>query len=86
MAGRALIVFVGKIDLSFPDFLISKILEKCGTVTHWRRVSDGVTGVSKPFGYCHYATCEGILRCVRLLNDFQLGSQKLVVCFFVTKI
>jgi RNA recognition motif-containing protein len=72
-------VFVGKIDVSFPDLLIYKILEQCGSITNWRRVSDGVTGALKTFGYCHYAYCEGVLRAVRLLNDFQLGSQRLVV-------
>jgi RNA-binding protein 25 len=38
--------------------------------------------VSLAFGFCEYENPEGTLRCIRLLNGWQIQDKKLVVSDF----
>ena len=57
--------------------------QACGKFDSWKRVADPTTGKWKKFGFCEFHSAEGALRAFRLLNDFQLGPTKLLVCDWI---
>ena len=73
-------VWVSKIPDNVSDTFIQKLLESCGTVTSWKRLKDS-NGKPKSFGLCEYETVEGMLKSLRLLNNFPLDNSVLQVSF-----
>ncbi|CAF0898988.1 unnamed protein product [Rotaria sp. Silwood1] len=71
-------VFVGSISDRAPDIMIKRMLQHCGSVLNWKRVQ-GANGKLQAFGFCEYENPEGTLRCIRLLNGWQIQDKKLVV-------
>ncbi|KAI0986134.1 hypothetical protein GJ496_005748 [Pomphorhynchus laevis] len=71
-------VFVGNILERAPDMMIKIMLQKCGNVVNWKRVQ-GPTGKLPAFGFCEYDKPESTLRCLRLLDSFAIGEQRLLV-------
>ncbi|CAF1068893.1 unnamed protein product [Rotaria sordida] len=71
-------VFVGSISERAPDVMIKRMLQHCGSVLNWKRVQ-GANGKLQAFGFCEYENPEGTLRCIRLLNGWQIQDKKLVV-------
>jgi RNA-binding protein 25 len=71
-------VFVGSISDRAPDAMIKRMLHNCGSVVNWKRVQ-GANGKLQAFGFCEYENPEGTLRCIRLLNGWQIQDKKLVV-------
>ncbi|CAF1064429.1 unnamed protein product [Adineta ricciae] len=70
-------VFVGSISDRAPDAMIKRMLHNCGSVVNWKRVQ-GANGKLQAFGFCEYENPEGTLRCIRLLNGWQIQEKKLV--------
>ncbi|UJR20833.1 hypothetical protein I4U23_023944 [Adineta vaga] len=71
-------VFVGSISDRAPDAMIKRMLHNCGSVVNWKRVQ-GASGKLQAFGFCEYENPEATLRCIRLLNGWQIQDKKLVV-------
>ncbi|XP_005106351.1 RNA-binding protein 25 isoform X2 [Aplysia californica] len=71
-------VFVGNISERAPDMMIKQMLQRCGNVLSWKRVQ-GASGKLQAFGFCEYEDPEATLRCIRLLNEWQISEKKLVV-------
>lgn len=71
-------VFVGNISDRAPDMMIKQMLQRCGNVLSWKRVQ-GASGKLQAFGFCEYEDPEATLRCIRLLNEWQIADKKLLV-------
>ena len=71
-------VFVGNISERVPDPMIRSMLQRCGTVISWKR-AQGANGKLQAFGFCEYDLPEATLRCIRLLNDYEIAGKKIVV-------
>lgn len=71
-------VFVGNISDRAPDAMIRQMLQRCGNVLSWKRVQ-GASGKLQAFGFCEYEDPEATLRCMRLLNEWEIAEKKLVV-------
>ena len=54
------------------------INQRCGSVLNWKRVQ-GTNGKLQAFGFCEYDNPESTLRCIRLLNGYEIGEKKLLV-------
>jgi len=72
-------VYVGKIPPGVEDDFIRKLLEQCGRVSQWRRVSDPVTGKLKGFGFCDYESALGVLRALKILNSLKIDQNELLL-------
>jgi len=72
-------VYVGKIAPGIEDDFVKKLLEQCGKIVHWKRVADPSTGKLKAFGFCEYESPEGAIRSLRILSNFSLGGQPLLL-------
>ncbi|CAD5121807.1 DgyrCDS10279 [Dimorphilus gyrociliatus] len=70
--------FVGNICEKAPDTMIRQMLSCCGNVLNWKRVQ-GASGKLQAFGFCEFEKPESTLRCMRLLNKWQIGDKQLVV-------
>ncbi|KAL7062388.1 hypothetical protein AAHC03_0567 [Spirometra sp. Aus1] len=53
-------------------------LKRCGNILSWKRVQ-GASGKLQAFGFCEYQDPESTMRCVRLLNEFEIIDKKLLV-------
>ncbi|XP_045162235.2 RNA-binding protein 25-like isoform X2 [Mercenaria mercenaria] len=71
-------VFVGNISERAPDSMVRTMLQRCGNVISWKRVQ-GASGKLQAFGFCEYEDPEATLRCMRLLNEWEIADKKLVV-------
>lgn len=71
-------VWVGKIPEGVSDTFMLKLLETCGTVISWKRMTDP-RGKLNSFGICEYLTVESMLKSLRLLNNFPLDNSELQV-------
>ncbi|CAF3189269.1 unnamed protein product [Rotaria socialis] len=71
-------VFVGSISDRAPEVMMKRMLQHCGSVVNWKRVQ-GANGKLQAFGFCEYENPESTLRCIRLLNGWQIQDKKLVV-------
>lgn len=76
-------VWVGKIPENVSDTFMLKLLETCGPVLSWKRVTDS-KGKLNTFGICEYVSVESMLKCLRLLNNFPLDDSELQVTFPIT--
>ena len=71
-------IFVGKIPEGISETFMRKLLECCGQVTSWRRLTNS-SGKLNSFGFCEYSFVESILKCLRLLNGYPLGNSELQI-------
>ena len=71
-------VWVGKIPEGVSDTFMKKLLECCGNVTSWKRMSDS-NGKLNSFGICEYLTVESLLKSLRLLNNYPLLNSELQI-------
>ena len=71
-------VWVGKIPEGVSDTFMKRLLESCGNVTSWKRMSDS-TGKLNSFGICEYLTVESLLKSLRLLNNYPLLNSELQI-------
>lgn len=71
-------VFVGNISDRAPDMMVRQMLQRCGHVVSWKRVQ-GVSGKLQTFGFCEFDNPEATLRCIRLLNGYEILDKKLSV-------
>ena len=71
-------VWVGKIPDGVSDTFMLRLLETCGTVVSWKRVTDS-RGKQNSFGICEYLTVESMLKSLRLLNNFPIDNSELQV-------
>jgi hypothetical protein len=62
-----------------PDDLIRAMLDACGAVESWKRVTDPGTNKPKSFGFAEFVDAEGALTALATLNELQLYSQALLV-------
>ena len=69
-------IWIGKIPDGISETFMRKLLECCGQLTSWKRSANS-TGKLNSFGFCEYATVEGILKCLRLLNNYPLINSEL---------
>ena len=77
---RICTLFIGKIDKTTPDDLLKKLLEQCGPIHQFRRPTIAGTNTPQTFGYCDFATGEGVARAMRLLPQVAvMPSTKLVL-------
>jgi len=72
-------VYVGKIPPTVEDEFIRKLLEFCGDVAFWRRVTDPTSGQLKGFAFCDFKSPEGVLRALRLLNGLDIDEHQLLL-------
>lgn len=71
-------VFVGNISERVPDPMMRSMLQRCGNVMTWKRV-EGPSGKLQAFGFCEYDNPQSTLRCIRLLNGYEIAERKLLV-------
>ncbi|KAI8825744.1 uncharacterized protein EV422DRAFT_491626 [Fimicolochytrium jonesii] len=60
-------VYVGAIAEGITDNCMERILNACGPVRSWKRMSDP-TGKPKGFGFCVYENAESVSRALRILG------------------
>ncbi|EOD18541.1 putative RNA-binding protein, partial [Emiliania huxleyi CCMP1516] len=76
---RSCTLYIGKIPAAAADAFIAELLSCCGTLMQWKRSVDPESGQSKSFGFCDFATGEGVLRALRLLPAVRLGGADLML-------
>lgn len=76
---KQLQAYVGKIPESVPDGFIKNLLEQCGSVAKWERVTDPTSGKPKPFGFCKFIGADSVLRALRLLNGIEFDGGALLL-------
>jgi RNA recognition motif-containing protein len=59
--------------------LCKRFHQVCGPLKSWKRAADPTSGKPKGFGFAEYETAEGVLRAMRLLKDYPLDGQELLV-------
>ena len=79
LLAKSTTVYVGKIAATVDDATIKALLEACGAVRSWKRVTDPETQAPKGFGFCEYEDAEGVLRAIRLLHNLSLDGQELLL-------
>jgi len=78
LAERSTKVYISKIPQGFPDELMKKMVQCCGVVASWRRLKDQ-DGRPKTFAVCEFQTPQAVLRCQRVLHEYELLNSKLEV-------
>jgi len=78
-AERVCTLYVGKIPPSVEDETLTELLGCCGSIVKWKRTVDLDSGKPKPFGFCDFATGEGVLRALRLLKTIRLAGAELLL-------
>lgn len=71
-------VWIGKIPESVSNTFMLKLLETCGQVCSWKRMTDA-KGKLNSFGICEYTMVESMLKCLRLLNNLPIDDSELQV-------
>lgn len=71
-------VFVGNIHEKASNELMKSLLNRCGSVTQWKRVH-GANNRFQAFGFCEFDHPDATMRALRFLNDFNLGGKKLSI-------
>mmetsp|Transcript_22724 Transcript_22724/g.33885 ORF Transcript_22724/g.33885 Transcript_22724/m.33885 type:complete len:531 (-) Transcript_22724:260-1852(-) len=65
-------LFVGKLPPDMKDEPLRGILEQCGPIAKWSRIS-------KKFGFCEYVSPDSAARALRLLKDIKINGQALTI-------
>ncbi|KAJ4454067.1 putative RNA-binding protein 25 [Paratrimastix pyriformis] len=68
-------VYVGGLGTTDDDY-VRRLLEQCGSIIRWKRTVDPNTDKVKGFGFCEFDDAEGVLRALRILNNFKLTSEQ----------
>jgi RNA recognition motif-containing protein len=71
------IVWVGNVSRVIENDALKRLLECCGPLQEWKRPEN--KGVYATFGFATYASAEGALRAVRLMDGIRLGKEELKV-------
>jgi RNA recognition motif-containing protein len=75
-------VYVSKIPPGLSDSFMMKLLETCGSVSEWKRMTDQ-NGRARNWGLCEFHSVESMLKCLRLLNNLKLEEgYELLVKYF----
>ena len=74
---RSTKVYIGKIPGGLSDYFMEQLFLECGPINSWRRILDS-SGKPLNFGFVEFSYVEGMLRCLRLMNNLQIQSSKLV--------
>ena len=74
---RSTKVYIGKIPGGLSDYFMEQLFLECGPINSWRRILDS-SGKPLNFGFVEFTYVEGMLRCLRLMNNLQIQSSKLV--------
>lgn len=74
---RSTKVYIGKIPNGLSDYFMEQLFLECGHINSWRRILDS-SGKPLNFGFVEFTYVEGMLRCLRLMNNLQIQSSKLV--------
>jgi RNA recognition motif-containing protein len=74
---RSTKVYIGKIPNGLSDYFMEQLFLECGPINSWRRILDS-SGKPLTFGFVEFTSVEGMLRCLRLMNNLQIQSSKLV--------
>jgi RNA-binding protein 25 len=69
-------LFVKNIPDDVPDEFIEGLLGKCGKIDSWKRNKDE-KGKQCDFGFVEFSAVEEAMRCIRLLNEFEILAIKL---------
>jgi RNA recognition motif-containing protein len=77
-ASQPTTVFIGNISERAPDGLIKQMLQRCGSVLSWKRAI-GTNHKLQAFGFCEYDSPDATLRCIRLMNQYEIADKKLLV-------
>jgi RNA recognition motif-containing protein len=73
-------VYVGKISPLVDEVWIKKLLQACGALSKWTRLTDMDTKKLKSFGFAEFLTALGAARAVRLLHETDtFPGQKLML-------
>jgi RNA recognition motif-containing protein len=74
---RSTKVYIGKIPNGLSDYFMEQLFLECGQINSWRRILDS-SGKPLTFGFVEFTYVEGMLRCLRLMNNLQIQGSKLV--------
>lgn len=74
---RSTKVYIGKIPNGLSDYFMEQLFLECGQINSWRRILDS-SGKPLNFGFVEFTYVEGMLRCLRLMNNLQIQGSKLV--------
>lgn len=70
--------FVGSIPEGVTDEVMERLLQSCGPVIKWKRVTDAAN-MPKNFGFCEFGSADAMSRALSLLHDLPLGTKRLIV-------
>jgi hypothetical protein len=71
---RPMNVFISKIPLNVDDVCLRQLLDQCGRVVKWTRMTNPVTGELRNFGFCQFLGPAGLVGAKRLLSDLKLNE------------
>lgn len=72
-------VYVGRIPADVDDDFLKPLIELCGPISKWTRLSDPQTGKKKSFAFCEFGNPLSALRALRIINDLEIDDGKLLV-------
>lgn len=72
-------LYVGKIAATVDDSTIKRLLEACGPVKSWKRMSDPETNKPKGFGFCEFEEADAVVRALQHLTNLDIDGQTLLV-------
>lgn len=74
---RSTKVYIGKIPNGLSDYFMEQLFLECGHINSWRRILDS-SGKPLNFGFVEFSYVEGMLRCLRLMNNLKIQNSKLI--------
>lgn len=80
MASLGITVFIGQIPSCVDDSMLTVLLEQCGKVLVWRRMTSPWDGTPKRFGFCQYSEPNGAIKALRLLKGIEINGKPITVC------
>eukprot|EP00835_Amoeboradix_gromovi_P001625 NODE_78_length_23131_cov_0.599427.p7 type:complete len:386 gc:universal NODE_78_length_23131_cov_0.599427:14192-13035(-) len=69
----AIIVFIGNIPNGLADDHMIKLLHAAGNLRQWKRIRDNM-GSMRSFGFVHFLDPISVLRCKRILDNYEIIS------------
>lgn len=70
--------FVGSIPEGVTDEVLERLLQSCGPVIRWKRVTDAAN-MPKSFGFCDFGSADSMNRALSLLHDLPLLSGRRLI-------